>query len=265
MSYDWNVLANDPMTNAPIGACDHQQSFERYQVNPYDHRTLNYSGNPAINQRAPINGAQQVQIWISSEKIKSTDPVYGWQVVADPDRIEMVNGVNTTFYKIVFNNPVRLIIPLIEVSYITLQDFCLKCSTTGFLNDFKPANTGSFIHVTKTNKLAQKALKWVLTSQNPFYPTFICLLKSYLGKKLTNLVTDTDLTSEVMNALTTMQQVQQAQGTVQTLDPQEILKSILSVTAQIDPTDPTVINVACTISNYTGQTVPLGLTLGINQ
>lgn len=83
MSYDWNVLALDPQTNAPIGACDHHQSFERYVVNPYDHRTLNYAGNTAINMRAPINGATSIQIWISGEQIQSTDPTYGWQVVTN--------------------------------------------------------------------------------------------------------------------------------------------------------------------------------------
>lgn len=262
MSYDWNVLAADPMTNAPIGACDHHQSFERYVVNPYDHRTLNYAGNPAINQRAPINGSSAVQIWIHNEQIKSSDPIYGWQVVSDPDRVQV--GTDATFYKIVFNNPVRLVIPLIEVSYITVQDYCLKCSTLGSLNDFKPANTGSFVHITQVNKLAQKALKWVLTSQDAFYPTFVCLLKSYLGRKLSATVSDTDIQTEVLNALTTMQQVQQAQGTVQTLDPQEILKNIVSVSATIDPDDPTQVIVQATISNYSGQTVPLGLTVSIN-
>jgi hypothetical protein len=262
VSFDFNVLAADPQTNAPIGACDHHQSFERYVVNPYDHRTLNYAGNTAINMRAPINGASAIQIWISGEQVKSTDPVYGWQVLSDPDRVQI--GTAETFYKIVFNRPVRLVIPLIEVSYITNQDFCLKCSTLGSLNDFKPANTGSFVHVTQVNKLAQKALKWVLTSQDAFYPTFVCLLKSYLGKKLGVTVTDTDIQSEVLNALTTMQQVQQAQGTVQTLDPQEILQNIVSVSATLDPNDPTSVIVQCTISNYSGQSVPLGLTLNLN-
>lgn len=262
MSYDWNVLAVDPTTHSPIGACDHQQSFERYVVNPDDFRTLNYAGNPTINMRAPINGPNSVRIWISGEQIKSSDPKYGWQILIDPDRVESASEV---FYKIVFNQPVRLVIPLIEVSYITRQDMCLKCSTLGSLNDFKQANSGGFSHVTMTIKLAQKALKWVLTSQDPFYPTFICLLKSYIGKKLGIQLTETDLQSEVVTALTLMQQVQQAQGTVQSLDAQEILKNIVSVTALIDPNDPTQVNMNVVISNYSGQNVPLGLTIAMNQ
>jgi hypothetical protein len=262
MSYDYNVLMFDPMTQLPIGQCDHQISFERYVVNQTDFKTLNYASEPSINMRGPINGASSVQMWIADEQVFSTDPIYGWQIVADPDRIEEPTA--DVFYKIVFNNPVRLLLPLIEVSYITRQDFCLKCSATGFLNDFKESVSGSFAQVTQTTKLAQKALKWVLTSRDPFYPTFVCAIKTYIGRKLGIQITDTDIQTAVVNALTNMQQVQQAQSTVQNLDPQEILKDIVSVTAVTDQNDPTVVRVNAVISNYSGQSAPIGFTLNMN-
>jgi len=265
MSYDYNVLMFDPMSQLPIGACDHHQWFERYVVNQNDFRTLNYAGNTSINQRAPINGPNAVQMWISDEQVQSTDPIYGWQVVLDPDRVEVVNGVNTSFNKIVFNNPVRLVLPLIEVSYITQVQYCLKCSATGFLNDFKlGVGADPLAEVTQTTKLAQKALKWILSSRCPFYPTFVCTIKSYIGRKLGIQITDTDLQTSVVNALTNMQKVQQAQSTVQNLDPQEILKDIVNVTAIIDQEDPTIVRVSATVSNYSGQTAPLGFTLRMN-
>lgn len=265
MSFDLNVLQFDPMTRAPIGACDHHQWFERYVVNQDDFRTLNYAGMPSINQRAPINGASSVKMWIAGEQVQSTDPVYGWQVVIDPDRVEVVDGINTSFSKIVFNNPVRLLLPLIEVSYISLQDYCLKCSATGFLNDFK-LGTGAtpFAEITQVNKLAQKALKWILTSRCPFYPTFTCAIKSFIGRKLGIQITDTDFQTAVVNALTNMQKVQQAQSTVQNLDPAEILKDILNVTAATDQQDPTVVRVNAAVSNYSGQSAPLGFSVRMN-
>ena len=265
MSFDYNVLVKDPSSGLPVGACDHHQSFERYIVNSTDFRTLNYALNPSINMRAPINGSASVQIWIAEEQIKPSDPNYGWQVVLDPNRVEEVNGANVSFSKIVFNKPVRLVLPLIEVSYITRQPFCMKCSGLGTVNDFKISVSGDPGHVTQVTKLAQKALKWVLTSQDAFYPTFVCAIKSFIGRKLGFAITETDIQTEVINALTRMQQVQQAQGTVQTLDPQEILKDIVSVTAVQDPSDPTVITVSAVISNYSGQTAPLGFTLRTNQ
>jgi hypothetical protein len=61
-----------------------------------------------------------------------------------------------------------------------------------------------------------------------------------------------------------MQQVQQAQGTVQSLDPREILKDIINVVAIISPTDPTTILLTITVSNYSGQTVPMNFELPMN-
>jgi len=251
----------DPMTRLPIGACDHHQWFERYIVNQNDKRTLNYASDPSINMRAPINGTSSVQIWIHGQQIRDTDPVYGWQVVLDEDRI----STSDTFYKIVFSNQVRLVLPLIEVSYISRQGYCMKCSATGFLNDLKQSVSGGFTKVTQTTKLAQKALKWILASRCPFYPTFTCAIKSYIGRKLGIQITDTDFQTSVVNALNQMKQVQQAQSTVQNLDPQEILKDIVNVTAVMDQTDPTVVRVSAAVSNYSGQTAPLGFTLRMNQ
>jgi hypothetical protein len=263
MSFDYNILMFDPMTNLPIGACDHHQWFERYVVNQDDFRTLNYAGQPSINQRAPINGAGSVQMWIHGQQVHSSDPIYGWQVVLDPDRIDLTT--ENIFYKIVFNRPTRLVLPLIEVSYISRQDYCLKCSATGFLNDLKlGVGSAPFSEVTQATKLAQKALKWILTSRCPFYPTFVCAIKSYVGRKLGIQITDTDIQTAVVNALTNMQRVQQAQSTVQNLDPQEILKDIVNVTAAIDQQDPTIVRVNATVSNYSGQSAPIGFTLRMN-
>ena len=205
MSFDYNILVSDPVTRLPVGACDHQQSFERYVVNRTDFRTLNYAPNPAINMRAPINGKGTVQIWIHGEEIFPSDPVYGWTVQNDPNRIDATTG--DTFYKIVFNRPVRLVLPLIEVSYVSRQGFCMKCSATGYLSDLKESAGGQFVECTQALKLAQKSLKWILTSQCPFYPTFTCTLKSYVGQKLGIQITDTDIQTSIVNALSQMQQV----------------------------------------------------------
>lgn len=262
MSFDLNVLALDT-SGKPIGACDHSISFERYVVDTNDFRTLHYLGNPAINMRAPINGLNTVQMWISDQQVKQTDPTYGWQVVKDINRIDP--GSNDVFYKIVFNKPVRIILPLIEVSYTTTQSFCLKCSALGSLNDLKPSVSGEFQTITQTAKLVQKSLKWVLSSQCAFYPTFTCPIKNYIGRKIGIQLTETDIQTQVLNALTQMQQVQRAQSTVQNLDAAEILKDIVNVSVTLDPNDPTVLQVSATVSSFLGTTAPLGFTLRMNQ
>lgn len=263
MSFDYNVLVIDPTTQKPIGACDHQQSFERYVVDFNDFRTLHYAGNTALNMRAPINGQAMVRMWISEEEVQQDDPTYGWIIVRDPDRLDAV-ATTDQFYKIMFVNPVRLVVPMIEVSYLTSQGYCLKCSAMGVLNDFKNAASGSFVQITQQAKLAQKGLKWVLTSQCTFYPTFVCPLKSYVGKKLGIQLTDTDIQNAVQVALNTMQQVQQAQNTVQVLDPLEMIQDIQYVTAEVAADDPTTIQVAAMITTFSGTSVPLSFQMMVN-
>ena len=109
MSYDFNVSTVDLTTNEPIGSCDHQISFERYIVNKSDFRTLNYVGNTSLCMRAPINGASLVQVYIGGVAVSKNDPNYGWSLALDTNRL--YNPQADTFYKIVFNNPVRLVIP----------------------------------------------------------------------------------------------------------------------------------------------------------
>jgi hypothetical protein len=262
MSFDYNILTLDTNGN-PVGACNHSISFERYVVDTGDFRTLHYLGNPAINMRAPINGFSTVQMWVSEKPVVQSDPVYGWQIVKDADRVDTTTG--DVFYKILFNNPVRIILPLIEVSYTTLQSYCLKCSGLGSLNDLKPSVSGDFQQATQTTKLVQKSLKWVLSSTCAFYPTFTCAIKSYIGRKLGIQITETDIQTQVLNALTQMQQVQNAQGTVQSLDPAEILKDVVNASVDLNPNDPTAVQVSVTVSSFLGISAPLGFTLRMNQ
>jgi len=268
MSFDYNVLVIDPNTQQPIGACDHEQSFERYVVDFNDFRTLHYAQNTALNTRAPINGFDMVRIWIRGEEIQPDDPTYGWSILLDPNRIDAYQTTDV-FYKIVFNKAVRLVIPLIEVSYLTTQGYCLKCSGLGVLNDFKPEVGGGFLRITQQAKLAQKGLKWILTSRCAFYPSFVCPLKSYVGKKLGIQLTDTDIQTSVTAALNQMQNVQQAQATVQTtfggnMDPLEMMKDIQFVTAEIDPNNPTSVQVQAVISTFNGTSVPLSFQMMVN-
>ncbi len=265
MSFDYNVLVIDPTTQQPIGACDHQQSFERYVVDFNDFKTLHYASNTALNMRAPINGKDLIRMWISGEEVQQNDPTYGWILVRDPDRLDAFNTTDQ-FYKIMFVNPVRIVVPLIEVSYLTNQGYCLKCSAMGVLNDFKNAASGSFVQITQQPKLAQKGLKWILTSQCISYPTFVCPLKSYVGKKLGIQLTDTDIQNAVQTALNMMQQVQQAQATIpsQMMDPLEMIKDIQYVTATTDPNNPTTIQVGAMITTFSGTSVPLSFQMMVN-
>lgn len=249
MAYDFNTLSS---------TCNHAQTFERYVINSSDLRTLNYVGNLSENMRAPINGQALVQIFIGGKLVSINDPIYGYQLIRDTSRIA---DPGVLFYKILFNQEVRLIIPLIEVSYTTLKPYCMKCNGIGKLNDFEPASGGSFVKLNGNLKLAQKCLKFILTSRCAFYPSFTCRIKDFIGMKYGLTVTDSDIASEITNALNTVKQIQLAQRSVQALDLPEILLDIVSVTAVLDVNDPTLVNVSATVSSYAGQTTPLNFSL----
>lgn len=262
-TYDFNTLQN---------RCDHQQSYERYQVNPTDLRTLQLVSNPTINMRGPINGLNVVQIYIHGEAITPSDPTYGYQILADPNRLQIANaqGQTVLFYKIVFNKEVRIVRPLIEVNYITVQTYCLKCNARGFLNDFSPNPNGSFNRVGGLIKLSQNVLKFVLTSQCAFYPQFVCPIKSFIGQKFGFTITDSVIANAVMTALQNLKNIQIAQNTYQTLSPGETLQDFTNISALQDTQDPTIVHVSGTIISATNGTInstvstPVNFTIQVN-
>jgi hypothetical protein len=238
--------------------CGHEQRLERMTVDPFDFRTLHLAGDPNLNMRAPITNASAVEVYFKGTLVPRDHPVYGYVVVSDPDRIQE----NYTFSKIVFNHPVRLIRPLIEVNYITRRGFCLECNGNGNVNDWTVSPAGSLTHVVDNTKLAQQSLKYILTSKNPFTPTLICHLKDYIGKQFGFDVTTSDISATVQQALESFMQIQAAQKTVQTMSPQETLREVVSVIADSDPNTPFVIYVSVVVTGYgTNTPIPLNIAL----
>lgn len=262
-TYDFNTLQK---------ACDHQQHLERYQVNPQDLKTLQFIGNPSLNMRGPINGTAVVQIFIHGEPIEPTDPTYGYQILGDPTRLQISAGPDGQlefFYKIVFNKEVRLVRPLIEVNYITVQGYCLKCNGTGVINDLTQSSTGSTIRIYGLFKLSQRVLKMVLSSQCAFYPQFTCPIKAFIGRKFGITITDADIANAVMAALQNLKNIQAAQNAFQTLQPEETLRDFTNISAIQDTVDPTVVHVSGTIISFTSSNIntlvstPLNFTIQV--
>lgn len=252
MSYD---------ISAGSQTCDHLQILERYTLDRFDFRTLHYAGDASLNMRAPINGASYVRLYFKGTLVNPADPVYGYSIVPDPDRLQ----TGYSFQKITFDRPVRLTRPLIEVSYVTRQGFCLKCRGLGRVVDWSVSPSGGLNHVTGVQKLAQQATKYIITSNNPFNQNLTTLIRSQVGKKFGVTVTDQDVAASVSRVMAAYQSIQRAQSTVQTLDPTEMIQDVLGVSAAEDPTDPTVVNVGVELQPYgQAQAIPLNLALKTN-
>jgi len=221
-----------------------------------DFKTLHIASNVSINMRAPINGQSLVQLFIGGKLVSPNHAVYGYTISPDLNYIQ----TSDKFYKIVFKKPVRFVTPLIEVSYITFKNFCLKCGTAGQLNDIKKASNGSVIHVVNTDKMIQRVLKIVLSSRCPFYPQYTCKIKDYIGKKFGITITDADISNQVMNALQSLKQIQSAQRTVQSLTPEEMLKDISNLQTVV--IDPNSVAVSADLSSYgTPNAIPVSFSL----
>jgi hypothetical protein len=254
MSYDLSSIAQ---------TCDHLILLERYRVSVSDFQTLQFSSPPAatVNMRAPINGVAMLKLFIKGVQVSPTDPNFGYSIVPDPSRVL----ADYVFSKIIFNQPVRQVGSLIEVTYFTREDFCLKCGGTGQVIDWQTSQSGGLLHTFGDKKLSQQVFKYILTSINPFNPNLTCPIRSYVGKKFGLSITDQDISSAVTTALATYQTIQAAQKTVQTLSPQEMIKNVTSVEARQDPTDPLTIYLALQVTVYgLAQPIPLNITLQTN-
>ena len=249
MSYDFNTRPSP---------CPHVISGERYVIDRIDFRTLHLAADTSLNMRAPINGQSAVTVRISGELVQADDPVYGYTILPDTNRLSTPDQ----FYKILFNSPVRWFVPLIEVGYITLLPYCLRCSSLGRLNDYSESSAGSLLRILNTSKLVQRVLKFVLTSRCSFYPQFTCPIRDYLGMKFGTTVTEEDVASQIMSSLQSLKGIQAAQRTVQTLSPLEMLKDITGVSTSMP--DPMSISVACSVTSYGGQATPLPVNFSIS-
>ena len=249
MSYDFNTRP---------AACPHEIAGERYIVDKVDFKTLHLAANTSLNMRAPINGQSTVTVRVGGELVQADDPTYGYTILADENRISTPDR----FYKIEFRRAVRWFVPLIEVGYVTLQPYCLRCSALGSLNDYRESSAGSLVRVTDTGKLVQRCLKYILTSRCSFYPQFTCPVRDYIGSKFGTVVTEEDVASQIMSSLQSLKNVQAAQRTVQTLSPLEMLKDITGISTSMP--DPTAISVSCSVTSYGGQATPLPVNFSIS-
>jgi hypothetical protein len=249
MSYDFNT---------GLQACTHKINAERYVIDTKDFMTLHLAADPSLNMRAPINGQSQVQMFISGELVQQDDPTYGYIFFPDANRLLVSN---TQFYKILFNKPVRWYVPLIEVSYITLQPYCLRCWTQGQLNDLAVSPSGTMQRVWDTNKLVQKVLKFVLTSRCAFYPQFTCPIRNYIGKKFGGSITTEDVSTQITDSLQNIKQIQSAQRTVQSVSLLEMLKDVVGIS--VTSPDPTSMAAQCSITSYGDPTTPSSVTFAI--
>lgn len=252
MSYDFDLR---------LKPCDHLQLKERMAISRDDFRTLLNFNQPSDRMRGPIAAKATTRLFFSGIEIPRNHMVYGWDILVDELSVK-----SDQKSKIVFKHPVRLTNVLIQVQYVTIAAYCLKCNGYSKTNDYIADSTGSFRHVTEYDKLVQRIYKFLLTSRCVFYPAFTSRLKDFVGRKYGASLTDDDISFECINALDNLKQIQIAQKNVQFLTPQEVLRDIESIRTKRDTYDPTIVQTQMKVSAYgIPRPVPLAFTIRTNK
>ena len=271
MSYDFDTR---------LKPCDHLQLKERMVIytptlaqtlhvpvpddtwkNDGDFRTLVYAARPYERMRGPISAKNTVRLFMSGVEIPSDHGTYGWQILDDERSVRPDKKS-----KIVFKKPVRMTNLLIEVQYLTIPAYCLKCNGYSKTNDYSRNKSGVFMHVNDYDKLVQRVYKFLLTSSCKFYPAFTSRLKEFVGRKFGGTLSEEDISYECMTALDNLKRIQIAQRSIQFLTPQEVLKNVESITTVRDQYDPTIVRTRMLVSAFgVPKSVPLTFTIRTNK
>ena len=155
MSYDFDLR---------LKPCDHLQLKERMLISTGDFRTLVFADRPNERMRGPIASKAPTRLFFSGVEVPRDHPVYGWDILVDELSVKTDQKS-----KIVFRQQVRLTNVLIQVQYITIAAYCLKCNGYSKTNDYQLDRAGSFLHITEYDKLVQRIYKFLLTSSCTFF------------------------------------------------------------------------------------------------
>ena len=243
MSYDFDTLGS---------ACDHFMVRERMFVHPGDGRTLHSSLQPTQRMRGPINTKSLTRLRVDGKLIPKDHPTFGWELLDDELSVYPDKKM-----KVVLKRPMRRQNHLIELEYQSAATYCSKCGGKGVLNDLNLSALNSLRRVVARRKLAQRGLKFLLTSRCAFYPNLTCRLREFVGAKMGVGLTEDDIAVEAGDALEKLRLVQQYQSQVQKVAPEELLKSVDGVVVDRDPDDPTMVHVSLNVSGYKGSSTDL--------
>lgn len=243
MSYDFDTNYID---------CDHQVLGEVLALQA-DRQTLRYAYNPEYTMRGLVNGVDSVQLFVGGKLVSPSSPHWGYRILDDPSTL---SGEYFERRKMIqFLSPQRMNQVRIEVNYRTISAHCWKCGGNGKVHDLQPNKTNSFIHIQQYPKLLQRVNKILLTSECAFYPNLVSSLTRDIGKKLDQNLTEDDISLQISNDLQALKTIQTTQGTVQTLDPEEILKDVDHISVTSNTADETLVMVSVEVSSY-GQATP---------
>jgi hypothetical protein len=150
--------------------------------------------------------------------------------------------------------------PDIKVTYAAMPERCPRCEATYVENDYRFTLDGDVTTIENENLLYQVCLKAILTRKgsNPYHPGYGSSIMSRVGSKRVRATAAT-LREDVISCLSRVQELQNGQRKFQQVKDRERLYRINNVSVRPSADDPTVFFVEVSVTNGTGQAVPLSI------
>ena len=146
-----------------------------------------------------------------------------------------------------------------ETTYVTLPEYCSKCSGIRFIDDISYNVKGDLLTVRDEKLLMQNVEKFTVTrtGSNSFHAFVGTGLVGLIGSKITNAeFLNSQIKSEETRTLQKLQELQTTyQATGRTVTKGELLKSVENIQVTRDADDPTIFRMDVAVMSVSGKTV----------
>jgi phage baseplate assembly protein W len=181
----------------------------------------------------------------------------GWVVVNDPNTLS-----DRPTRLIIFEKKLRGFGDYVEVDYTTIREECRRCGGIGIEHDWRYDIRGDTIEVRDEALLIQEILKLMYTQQgsNPFHGWYGTRLIDLVASKLgVQGVVENVIVADIQQAFRRWQNIKNQQETVvgQIVSDREYPFRLLSVLAQQDTRDPTIVYISLTIQSRSEEPIVL--------
>lgn len=228
-------------------------------TSPNGYLVITDTADPGPTSKVQLSGSALEALGFdqqSGDRGKTVIPpwrLYSRSVVNPEDAVDSLG------YYIGFNAPVKQGV-YFTVSYPVAPNLCLRCLTTEVENDFRFDAQGEALVVEDENLLYQMCLKMILTElgSNIYQPWYGSNLAASIGSKVLG-GTAIGLKQSVNQALTTLQNLQNAQSKYQRVTAKERLFSVDNIAVAQSPSDPTTFLIEVDVRNYSSEPVTISI------
>lgn len=185
----------------------------------------------------------------------------GWGIVRDEDQFGQLDK------KIVFEESLKAIDDVIEVSYYTRQRDCRRCGGLGIEDDIRHDQSGDPVFIRNEGLLLQEVQKIVFTRKgsNVFFKWYGTSLYESIGEKIIEggSALRSQFLAEISNVLERYRQIKTQQANVQPVTNEEFLLQVDNINIE-QGVDPTVFRIEIDLVNRNNEVKNISKKVAIN-